>query len=344
MANCDELFQLYNRRIKLSDEKREILRQVRDSLRLKMNTKFKELSIKEYLEFHSQGSFVMDTIIAPKDDDFDLDDGVYFIGGRSPSERPPVKVFHDAVVYAVGEDENYAHVTDKDTCVRVRYAKEKFHIDLPIYYADSVYNPNLAHLSEGWVLSNPIEFIDWFESKIESGFQKGYILESRMYDEYSKWLDDIRKKDAQLRRIVRYLKGWADELRGEMPPGIIMTILAARNYAPSYRDDISLCGTLKAIDSYLKKNECKCPRPTTPIGEDLFASYTPTRKQYFLDRLATFVRSAEQAIESDNQKESCLKWQRHLGSRFSCSTATDSFENADSFSSPAIIGSTAQSA
>lgn len=344
MADCSNLFSHYNSVIRLSDDKREVLRSVRNRLRSKMERNYAMLKVNETLEFHTQGSFIMDTIITPKDDDFDLDDGVYFIGNLTSSQRPPVQTFHDAILYAVGKDEEYAEVTDKDTCVRVSYSKEKFHIDLPIYYADSLENPNLAHLKENWVLSNPVEFIDWFERKVMSGFKKAYLVENRMYTEYQRWLQDIRKADAQLRRIVRYLKGWADELRGDMPPGIVMTILAGENYKSNERDDIALRDTLIAIHTYLSANNCKCPRPTTPVGEDLFASYSDTKKQYFLERLNTFVDSAKQAVAIDNQKDACLKWQKHLGPRFPCSLAVDRVEGAATFTSSSVRGDSARSA
>ena len=40
MANCHELFQHYNRTIKLSDEKREMLIGVRESLRKRMKENY----------------------------------------------------------------------------------------------------------------------------------------------------------------------------------------------------------------------------------------------------------------------------------------------------------------
>lgn len=344
MANCNNLFLHYNQSIRLSEPKRQILRTVRNNLRKKLQENFASFEFNESLEFHSQGSFVMDTIITPKDDDYDLDDGVYFLGPLSKDKRPSTKAFHDAVFKAVGQDENYATVIDKVTCVRVGYSKEGFHIDLPIYYADSVTNPNLADLTQGWILSNPIEFIDWFENKVQSGFKKGFILESAMYDEYQQWLSDIRKHDAQLRRIVRYLKGWADELRGEMPPGIVMTILAAENYVSDERDDNALYFTLMEIRKFLLNNGFQCPRPTTPINEDLFASYSETKKQYFKDRLETFINSGAQALANDNQKYACLKWQKHLGNRFPCALAIDGIEGASQFAAPAILGDSAKSA
>ncbi|KAB1064089.1 cyclic GMP-AMP synthase DncV-like nucleotidyltransferase [Salibacter halophilus] len=348
MANCNELFKHYNSTIKLSDDKRELLRQVRDNLRDRMKRRFVDLPEDEIgnhkLEFQSQGSFVMDTIITPKDDDFDLDDGVYFVGKLKKEERATIDTFHKWVAFSVGESEKYGTVSDKDTCVRVIYKKEKFHIDLPIYYADNDEAADLAHKKKGWILSNPVEFIAWFEEKIESGFQKSYILESKMYSEYERWLTDIRKNDVQLRRIVRYLKGWGDHLRGEMPPGIIMTILAAENYVANERDDISLRDTLQRIQQYLSNNECKCPRPTTPKDEDLFIDYSNSNKNYFLERLESFINSANQAIANNNQKDACLKWQKHLGDRFPCSLAKDGIEGAEKHSQKPIIGDTAKSA
>lgn len=348
MANCNNLFKYYNSAIRLADYDRNLLLRVRESLRSKMSHRFQSLKtdqiVSHKLEFQSQGSFVMDTIIKPIDDDFDLDDGVYFVGGLPKSNRPPTSNFHKWVMYAVGEDESYGTVTDKESCVRVEYKKEKFHIDLPIYYADNSNDPDLATKSTGWILSNPIKFIDWFERKTESGFNSSFLLEASMFSEFQTWQDDIRKKDVQLRRIVRYLKGWSDNLRGDMPPGIVMTILAAENYIAHERDDIALRDTLIKINDYLKNNNCKCYRPTTPIGEDLFNDYSLSRKQYFLDRLETFVSSANQAIASDNQKDACLKWQRHLGNRFPCSLAADEIETAKTYQQPAIIGDTAKSA
>lgn len=348
MANCHEIFTAYNSIIKLGDGERSLLGRVRDSLREKMSRRFASLSQSEIgnhtLIHQSQGSYVMDTIIKPVDDDFDLDDGVYFLGGLNEEQRPTPDNFHKWVLHAVGHDENYADVTDKDTCVRVRYKEEKFHIDLPIYYTNSPATSDLAHKADGWTISHPVEFIEWFEEKVKSGFQKGFILESRMFSNFEKWTSDIRKEDAQLRRIVRYLKGWADHLRGEMPPGIVMTILAAENFSENDRDDIALRDTLVKIKETLDGNGCKCLRPTTPKDEDLFAGYSFSRKKYFMDRLETFVSSATQAVANPNQKASCLKWQKHLGLRFPCSLAKDEIEGAQQFPRPAIIGDTAKSA
>lgn len=295
--------------------------------------------INHQLEFYSQGSFVMDTIITTKDEDYDLDDGVYFLGNLNETDRPPTTEFHNWVIEAVGQEEYYGEVSDKDTCVRVRYndgfydeSSKSFHIDLPIYYAQNVNCPDLAHNTKSWIPSNPIKFIAWFEGKVESGFKEEYLLESKLYEEeFAQWYSDIRKNDTQLRRIVRFLKAWGDHKRGNMPPGIIMTILGAENYIQDNRDDIALQKTLLKIWSYFENNEFKCLRPTEPKGEDLFANYNKEQKEYFKKALKSFIESANQAIHIPNQREACYKWQLHLGDRFSCGLAVDSYEDADQY-------------
>jgi hypothetical protein len=139
------------------------------------------------------------------------------------------------------------------------------------------------------------------------------------------------------------LKAWGDFKKGEMPPGIIMTILGTENYSNNVRDDIAFHETLKGIKKKLDQ-EFVCRRPTTPKGEDLFKDYSSSRKLYFLNALDSFIKSGKEAIDNPNQKEACYKWQKHFGSRFSCAYAKDEIENATAFSTPSVIRGNAKSA
>lgn len=340
MANTHNLFESYNAVIKLDGDRRGILKEKRDNLRKRIKNGFSELKsvrffaeslntqVEEEIEFQSQGSYVMDTIINPskKDDEYDIDDGVYFIGNRNRGQRPEPHQFHQFVIESIkkGQGENeIEEIKDKNTCVRVRYKGTNgdfnYHVDLPIYYAISVREPDLADTKEWWHTSNPIEFIVWFEELIQSGFKAEYILESRLYEkEYDQWLNDRRKKDHQLRRIVRYLKAWGDHLKGEMPPGVVMTILAGSdsNYQEHEQDDLCLRNTLVNIRNWLNDNGFKCPRPTTPQGEDLFKEYSQSKKDYFKNALDKFIDSADKAISSEDLATAAAEWSKHLGQRF----------------------------
>lgn len=322
MANLHNVFSEYNHIIRLSDDKRSELLLIRNDLRARIQNRhhqFAEVNnVYEELEFQSQGSFVMDTIIVPIHSDYDLDDGVYFIGRLPRDLRPEPEAFHKLVIDAIGVNyDDVEKVIDKVTCVRVLY-KSGFHIDLPIYYADNKECPDLANKVKKWILSNPVEFIAWFEAKTASGFQKGYLYESALYDKYQQWLTDIRKQDVQLRRIVRYLKAWGDLRREEMPCGLIMTILAANNYYQHDRDDIALKETLVLIQASLRRS-FSCERPTTPVGENLLANYQ--NKQAFLNYLSQFVENATLAVQETDSQKGCRYWQKSLGDRFPCQFA-----------------------
>ena len=311
MADCDNLFREFNERIKLSESKKKSLRISRDSLREKIRGKFKDEGYG--IKFCWQGSFAMNTIITPKDNDYDIDDGIYIQTVSQPEESPAT--LHGWIVEAAENHTNQSPA-DKNPCVRVHFA-DGHHIDLVLYYfEESDEHPRLAHKRDGWIPSDPKEFMDWFNAQCDD--------------------------NGQLKRIVRYFKAWADDLRGDMPGGLIFTILAAENMVPNERDDIAFLETMKSIQDSLNCSFV-CYRPTTP-NEDLFADYSETRKNYFLGRLDSFIRSGEQALEEVNQKDACPKWGRHFGKRFPCELAEDSLENAKSFESPAFIRSDARGA
>lgn len=316
MANCSKEFRDFNSEIRLSDYKRENLQISRDAVRTLITNEFKGNGVKGQPQFQAQGSYVTDTIINPIDSDYDLDDGVYFIGGLTREERPTPEEFHKAIILAVQHQTN--EVFDKDTCVRVRYA-EGYHIDLPIYYA-SFRHPDLAHKKLGWILSNALEFIAWFEEHAKSKFSIDFLLESIKNPEYRQWAEDVRKNDVQLRRVVRYFKAWADfQGRKTMPSGICLTILATESFKSRSNDDDAFLDTATAVLSALRVN-FKCLRPTTPKDEDLFADYTATQRQYFMERLERLVNVGQIAIRAEYASESCALWRKHLGDRFKCTS------------------------
>ena len=119
------------------------------------------------------------------------------------------------------------------------------------------------------------------------------------------------------------MKAWADLKRKEMPCGIIMTILVANNFTTDERDDIAFRDTLINVRNYLNKNGFTCPRPTSPTGEDLFASTSEADKTYFMNALSSLIQSATNATKAINEKEACKEWEKHFGSRFPCHLATD---------------------
>ncbi len=345
MANCHKLFEDYNSTIRLQEKDRAELEEKRINLIRKITQGFNALNEPGLkIDFRTQGSFVMDTIIDPQNKDYDLDEGIYFIGENSVDKVAKPDAFHQFVVKSLKDFGEDGTIEQKDTCVRVKYNAWRsftsgFHVDLPIYYGTSIEKPYLAHKKEGWVESNPIDFIEWFENKIlQSKFEKAFIYEA-LEDRYFSWAKTIRKDDHQLRRIVRYLKGWGDYKKNGryMPPGIVLSILTAENFELDPRDDKAFLQVLKGVNTYFNKYGIQCIRPTTKV-ENIMQDDKSEDKAIFKKDLEGFIQSAEQAINNPNQKEACYKWQRYFGDRFSCALAIDMPEGAEVQSKKPFIG------
>lgn len=323
MADLNETFLEFNTIIALSSIKKNELRTSRNAIRKDIETYFEKNRDKHTVKFKGQGSFAMNTTILPISGEYDVDDGIYIFG--KAEDKPLPSTAHDWICKAV-EDRTDQDTIDKNTCVRVQYAK-KYHVDLPIYYKttdnesenffDSEDIPELAHKSKGWIESDPYAF--------------------------KKWFDEKAKDKSQLKRIVRYLKAWTDNKSNlNLPSGMVFTILAVNNYVLKERDDESFLETLetmqKSIDDtrYTWSAAYECKRPTTDKSENLLDKYaSPSRKKNFLDSLDSLITSGKQAIEAKSKKDACAKWQKHLGNRFPCSNIEEKDEDvAKAFSSP----------
>ncbi len=292
----------YNGKIKLTDSRKKKLRRSRNDIRKKIKNWFSDNKPNELQpNFWGQGSFEMNTTVNPipqKDENdnqllkYDLDYGVYFIEKENSDNKRAIDTWHDWVYDSV-EDHTNQDPKRKTTCVRVLFA-DGHHIDLPIYYKKDV-RIELAHRSKDWLESDPKEFYEWFNDK----------------------------KTPQLERIVRYLKAWKDfrENRNsnlKLPSGFELTILATKNYSENDFDDVAFRRTVRSIHETLNSfGGFKCIRPTTPLGEDVFANYSKTRKDNFLNALDNLLKDLEKARDEDNfKKASEILIDNQFGDRF----------------------------
>ncbi len=284
MANCNKLFLDYDKNLTIPKKKKDRLKDSKETIRKRIKKYFKKNHPEYKPEFYIQGSYKMKTTIVTKDDECDLDDGVYFkreVGVTGTTLQQWIK---NAVDGATTNDPEH-----RKRCVRVIYEAD-YHIDLPSYYYPEDWNhPKLAVKNEDLEESDPKEIVDWFiEEKDENG---------------------------QLVRIVKYLKGWGDYKRNKMPSGLAMCILASENIEYNDRDDIAMKDTLIAIQETLE-NSFECVVPGTPY-DDLFEDYDNTRKNNFLSNLDDFVEDAKKAVEDEpNQKKASKLWRKHFGSKF----------------------------
>jgi len=286
MANLDSNFHGFYGNLQITNTKRQKLITSHKNLRKKIKDYFKVNHPEYKPTFYIQGSYKMGTTIRTKEDECDLDDGCYFI----PKPNVAAKTLQGWVKDAV-DGTTDATPSHKNKCIRVQYTAG-YHIDLPVYRKNtenSNEHPELAIRDSGYESSDPRELVIWFQSK--------------------------KKNNVVLVRLISYLKSWSDTVRGFMPPGLAMTILASNNQKKHEgRDDIALRDTLKAIKSSLNSSFI-CIVPATP-NDDLFANYDDNRKQKFLNELDKFIEDANQAIEEKNKLKASKLWRKHLGDRF----------------------------
>lgn len=285
MANCNKLFLDFNRDLSLTKTKKDRLIRSKNDLRDRIRHYFKKHHPEYTPEFYIQGSYKMKTVIRTKDDECDLDDGVYFYREEGVTGTTLQGWIKKAIKGAA--DTSPEH---RKKCVRQNY-KGDYHIDFPVYYfPEDEEHPQLAVKNEDCEESDPKELVDWFR--------------------------DVKDKEGQLIRIIKYLKSWGDYKRNKMPSGLVMTILAEDNIAYNERDDIALRDTLINIEKYLDDGDnFYCEVPATPF-DDLFEDYDDARKNNFLTNLTAFVDDAEKAVNSKNQLEASKLWKKHLGNRF----------------------------
>ncbi|WP_288394583.1 CBASS cGAMP synthase [uncultured Vagococcus sp.] len=300
MNDLSNLFKEFNEDISLSESYKQKIRTGRDAIRVKIDNFFLKENLKKP-DHYTQGSYPMHTAILPlEDEDFDLDNGVYLNGyNDDQSTWPSVSTVHNLIKNAV--EGHTKEVIDKNTCVRVVY-QDNYHIDLPIYIMGKDDNGDevayLAHKTEGWIISDPRAFRDWFNTSVKE------------------------TDDRQLRRVVKYLKQWSHFNDIDIS-GMVITILASENFSSDADDAQTL---LAIITDILDKLEDKfeCFKPVRPTDENLLSNYGYFQQESVLKSIKNLKdKLAESIFESENQKDSSIILRELFGaSRFPLGDAT----------------------
>lgn len=293
MANCHESLLKFSEALNIAQTIKTKLASANKTVRAHIK---KECKANGYplRRFKVQGSKQLGTLIRRYGKESDIDIGVYFY--------PKPEIEPESLIKAMHRFFEKGHATQtqpgkKTKCVRVHYAGT-FHIDLPIYYLESLQGKGKSYLAtrrEGWVKSDPREFEDWF---IKQG----------------------GKNRPQLVRIVRYLKAWSHHVADEkqIPKGVALTVMAGQLYKPYLRDDEALLQVLKGIDKTLSEN-WSCQMPVVPKDE-LLKRFSKTDKDHFMRQLSLFIIDAQKALKSRSQLNACVIWKKHLGRHFQLPT------------------------
>ena len=245
-----------------------------------------------------QGSYKFGTQIRParKDEEFDIDLGVYFEWeGAADDGHFGAKVVKDLVQGSLlaydGEDIVGVVEPPKTRCGRIRFTGA-FHIDVPAYHLDPDRDARMLATEEsGWEDSDPKALYVWFVNQFD---------------------DDIR---AKARRHIRYLKIWAAlhfRNGAERPSSTLLTVLVAEAVRTLYQDELAtdddaLTRVLEEIVGRLD-NHRSVSNPASDDYEDLAERLDDDAFNAFLEKLRTFRDTALTALHCGDILSAADKW------------------------------------
>lgn len=292
VANLHYEFRKFHNRIALTDGRKATMKHARETIRDRISKYFLNTLRVSVPKFRSQGAYAMDTPVNPLGGVYDIDDGIYLQHLDKLDNRgwPAPETAHLWVINATDDHADEKPVNRK-TCVRLKHAGH-YQVDLPIYaeFRGKYYLAECG--ARGWHRSDPLALTYWF-------------------------LGAIKTHGEQLRRMVHYLKAWADfqsESLGKMPNGLILTVCAVRNFVSDERDDIAWAQTLQSME-YDVDALVYILNPVD-INEELSARLTGAQKERFQHAIQGAVADAKKAVECEDKHVAARFWCKQWGDRF----------------------------
>lgn len=249
-----------------------------------------------------QGSYKYGTLIKPvhKGEEYDVDVGIYFSWDPKETEVTPTAqqlrtwVQQELIEYKKGVAALKEVVEPpKERCSRAVY-EQQFHIDTPTYHLNPATDVRrLACLSGAWEDSDPKQLYKWFRDVVGS---------------------DNRE---QLRRLVRYLKGWAavafEDAPEARPSSILLTVTAAEAFSQMWgarllgiADDDGLIAIVGKLYERLTVDR----NVRNPVDSDEDLNRIPaTSWDAFLTRLAVLNDAAQAADVAEDEASAAFAWE-----------------------------------
>ncbi len=327
MFDCAKDVRAYHDQdVTLPKSEQDAMRDRRNSNRTRLRNGLEKAGKPKPIEFVKQGSYAMKTMCRDPDNDYDIDDGVYFhkkdlVGDRG-AEMTSLQVrwmVRDAV-----DDGKFKRAPEvRSNCVRVFYEKG-YHVDLPVYrrvVTDTVFGEEVHYelaASSGWKRSDARDVSDWYE------------------DQRAASADGI-----QLRRVNRDLKKYARSRyswRGSILSGFGISVLTTEKFRANDREDRALYDTMVAIRDRLNWN-LVVPHPVTP-GDTITSGADDAKARCFREKLTEAIDTLAPLFEANCTREKALKcWDKVFATTFFSERLEE--EQRASVVAPAIIGSAA---
>lgn len=327
MFDCAKDVRAYHDQdVTLPNTEQDAMRDRRNSNRTRLRNGLSAAGKPAPLEFVKQGSYAMKTMIRDPDNDYDIDDGVYFrkedLVGERGAEMTSLQsrqMVRDAI-----DDGKFKQAPEvRSNCVRVFYEKG-YHVDIPVYRRvttstvfGGVYHYELAS-SSGWRRSDARDVCNWYE------------------DEREKSSDGV-----QLRRINRDLKNFARSRyswRGGILSGFGITVLTTERIRVNEREDRALYDTMVAIRDRLDWN-LQVAHPVTP-GDYITSGPDDAKARFFREKLSEAIDTLQPLFDGDCTREKALKcWDKVFATTFFSGRLEE--EQRASVAAPATVGAAA---
>lgn len=309
MFNCsDDVTAYHDDQVTLPQAERDNMRERRDANRKRLKNGLEKMKRPVPREFASQGSYAMKTMVQHPDNDYDIDDGIYFnkedlVGerGREISSLRIRQIVCDAL-----DDGCFNKPPEvRLNCVRIYY-NAGYHVDMPIYRrvtAKDFFGSDTTYYEiagTDWKRSDARDVTAWFEK------------------ENSKQSPDT-DNGRQMRRIVRIIKdfsrsrdSWADKILS----GFGITKLVTESFrGNASREDHALYDTMRAIYYRLELNLI-IKHPVTP-NETITKGDNDPRARFFRERLKEAINNLDPLFNEDCTRSEALKcWDKVFSTTF----------------------------
>lgn len=331
MFDCaEDVLAFHDDDVTLPQADRTEMKERRDANRKRLRDGLKANGYPRPLEFRSQGSYAMKTMVQDPDLDYDIDDGVYFakedLVGPRGAEMTALQARH--MVRDAIDDGSFAEPPEvRPNCVRVLYAAG-YHVDLPVYrrvVTKDFFGQEREHFelaSSDWKRSDARDVTAWFNDQ-----------------------NDRKSPDTsngrQLRRLTRDIKAFArsrSSWQGRILSGFGITKLVVDRFSgDGEREDRALYNTMKAVRDQLNWS-LEVRHPCTP-NETITSGSDDPRARFLRDKLTEALDNLAPLFDSNCTRKTALKcWDKVFNTTF-FSDRLETEKTAAAASAPGILTS-----
>lgn len=277
----------------------------------KLNVKRLKEGLKIYNEKHgtlykvsetiTQGSMAMNTAVQSDSKDFDIDIAIVFrkdnVGNIGSQAIKNIIV--ESLTYKCGQ---FSATPEKKTnCVRIIYS-EGYHIDFAIYRKDidELGNASYYHAGSIWTKRDPKAINNWFK-------------------------DCIKTKGQNLRKVIRLSKMFCKSRDGgDMPGGLIQTVLCEERFQDATRLDECFYNTMCSIRDRLLWNQ-EVNNPTDSKLSLLQTDAHRNRISVYYNRLNSYLSKLDSLNDVDCTRDKAISvWNDFFNHEYWSSVLTES--------------------